>query len=89
MIKRQNLKHRHITSFQLILLGFLSVILLGSNLLMLPAAIRDGKGALFSDTRFTAASADGHGYLRQGQMQRQTHQNTRRKELRLVKGEER
>lgn len=57
MIKRQNIKHKHITSFQIIILGFLSVIILGSMLLMLPAATRDGKGAVFSDALFTATSA--------------------------------
>ncbi len=40
MIKRQNPKHKHITSFQIIILGFLSVIILGSILLMLPVATR-------------------------------------------------
>ena len=57
MIKRQNLKHKHITSFQIIILGFLSVIILGSILLMLPVSTRDGKGAVFSDALFTATSA--------------------------------
>ena len=56
-MKQQNLKRRHITSFQIIILGFLSVIILGSILLMLPAATRDGKGAVFSDALFTATSA--------------------------------
>ena len=40
MIKRQNPKHKHITSFQIIILDFLSVIILGSILLMLPVATR-------------------------------------------------
>ena len=57
MIKRQNPKHTHITSFQIIILGFLSVIILGSILLMLPVATRDGKGAVCSDALFTATSA--------------------------------
>ncbi len=57
MMKRQNLKHKHITSFQIIILGFLSVIILGSLLLMLPFATRDGKGAVFLDALFTATSA--------------------------------
>ncbi|MDD6844181.1 MAG: potassium transporter TrkG, partial [Clostridia bacterium] len=57
MIKRQNLKHKHITSFQIIILGFLSVIILGSILLMLPVSTRDGRGAVFSDALFTATSA--------------------------------
>lgn len=49
--------HRHFTSFQVIILGFFSVILLGSLLLMLPFATRDGQGASFSDGLFTATSA--------------------------------
>ena len=36
-------RHRHITSFQVISLGFLSVILLGSLLLMLPIATKSGQ----------------------------------------------
>ena len=57
MIKHQNLKHKHITSFQIIILGFLSVIILGSILLMLPVSTKDGRGAAFSDALFTATSA--------------------------------
>lgn len=53
--KQQN--HRHFTSFQVIILGFFSVILMGSLLLMLPFATRDGQGASFSDGLFTATSA--------------------------------
>lgn len=57
MMKGQKIKHRHITSFQIIILGFLSIIVLGSLLLSLPFAVRDGKGASFSDALFTATSA--------------------------------
>ena len=57
MMKQQHLKYKHITSFQIIILGFLSVIILGSILLMLPVATRDDKGAVFSDALFTATSA--------------------------------
>ena len=57
MIKRQNPKQRHITSFQIIILGFLSMIILGSILLMLPVSTKDGRGAAFSDALFTATSA--------------------------------
>lgn len=53
----KNKKHNHITSFQIIILGFLSVILLGSLFLMLPFATQDGKGATFSDALFTSTSA--------------------------------
>ena len=52
-LKQKNLKHKHITSFQIIILGFMSVIILGSIMLMMPAATRDGKGAVFSDALFT------------------------------------
>ena len=57
MKEQQNPIHKHITSFQLIILGFLSLIILGSLLLMLPVATRDGEGAAFSDALFTATSA--------------------------------
>lgn len=57
MQKRKKSKHYHITSFQIIILGFLSVILIGSLLLMLPIATRSGNGASFSDALFTATSA--------------------------------
>lgn len=57
MIKRQKLKHKHITSFQIIILGFLSIIIIGSLLLSLPFAARDGRCASFSDALFTATSA--------------------------------
>ena len=50
-------RHRHITSFQVIIFGFFSVILLGSFLLMLPWATQDGQGASFGDALFTATSA--------------------------------
>ncbi|MFR8547153.1 MAG: TrkH family potassium uptake protein [Lachnospiraceae bacterium] len=49
--------HRHITSFQVIILGFFTVILLGSLLLTLPVATQDGQGATFADALFTATSA--------------------------------
>lgn len=54
MLKR---KIRHITSFQIIILGFMSIIILGSILLMLPIATVDGKGAGFIDALFTSTSA--------------------------------
>lgn len=53
----ENRLHRHITSFRIIILGFFSVILLGSFFLMLPQATQDGMGASFSDALFTATSA--------------------------------
>lgn len=57
MKEQQSIKHKHITSFQIIILGFLSLIVLGSLLLMLPIATKDGEGAIFSDAIFTATSA--------------------------------
>ena len=50
-------KNRHMSSFQIIILSFLSVILLGTILLMLPAATRQPGSASFSDAAFTATSA--------------------------------
>ncbi len=57
MRKRKRSKHYHITSFQIIILGFLLVILIGSLLLMLPIAARNNQGTSFSDALFTATSA--------------------------------
>ncbi|MGN0468077.1 MAG: TrkH family potassium uptake protein [Acutalibacteraceae bacterium] len=57
MLGRKTKKRKHLTSFQIIILGFLSIIIMGSILLMLPFATRDGKGAAFSDALFTATSA--------------------------------
>lgn len=50
-------KNRHISSFQVIILGFLLVILTGSLCLMLPFSTQDGHGASFMDSLFTATSA--------------------------------
>ncbi len=49
-------KHR-ISSFQIIIIGFLAVIGLGTLLLMLPFATRQPGGAGFTDALFTATSA--------------------------------
>lgn len=49
--------HRHITSFQIIIVGFLAIILLGSLLLMLPFATKSRESATFADALFTATSA--------------------------------
>lgn len=46
-----------LSSFQIIILGFAGVILLGSLLLCLPIATRGAEGAQFSDALFTATSA--------------------------------
>ena len=57
MQQKNRSRHRHMTSFQVISLGFLSVILLGSLLLMLPIASRSGESQGFLDCLFTATSA--------------------------------
>lgn len=50
-------EHQHITSFQVIFLGFFLVILTGSLILMLPWATRSGTSTPFLDALFTATSA--------------------------------
>ena len=48
---------RKLTSFQIIILGFFGVILLGALLLMLPVSIRHSGGTPFLDALFTSTSA--------------------------------
>ena len=48
---------RRLTSFQIIILGFSGVILIGALLLMLPASSRAGVVTSFSDALFTSTSA--------------------------------
>ena len=48
---------RRITPFQLIIMGFAGVILLGSLVLMLPLSSRSGTVTPFGDALFTATSA--------------------------------
>ena len=48
---------RRLTSFQIIILGFLGVILLGALLLMLPVSSRHSGGTQFLDALFTSTSA--------------------------------
>lgn len=48
---------KKLSSFQIIILGFLGVILLGTILLMLPVSMDSGSGASLSDAIFTATSA--------------------------------
>ena len=48
---------RQLSSFQIIIGGFMLVILVGSVLLMLPFATQGGKGASFLEALFTATSA--------------------------------
>lgn len=50
-------KKKHFTPFQLIILGFLLVIILGCLLLMLPCAAKDGTGVSAADALFTSVSA--------------------------------
>lgn len=50
------MRYRHLSSSQIILLGFLLVIAVGTLLLMLPFATQDGKGAVLTDAMFTATS---------------------------------
>lgn len=48
---------RKLTSFQIIIFGFLGVILLGTIFLMLPFSNQSGRGASFLDALFTSTSA--------------------------------
>ena len=48
---------RKINSFQIILLGFLAVVLIGALLLMLPISTKEGVVTPFNDATFTAVSA--------------------------------
>lgn len=48
---------KHLSPFQIIIFGFAAVIVLGSLMLMLPVSTKDGNGATFLDSIFTATSA--------------------------------
>ncbi|QNL44458.1 Trk family potassium uptake protein [Oscillibacter hominis] len=50
-------KNDRVTPAQIIILGFFTLILAGTALLMLPFAVREGAGASFLDALFTATSA--------------------------------
>lgn len=50
-------KHFHISSTQIIAVGFLLLILFGTLLLMLPIATVNGQGASFIDSLFTATTS--------------------------------
>lgn len=50
-------KKKKLTSFQIIIFGFLGVILLGTIFLMLPISTRPGIATPFSDALFTSTSA--------------------------------
>lgn len=51
------MKIRRLTQTQMIVVGYLLIILIGALLLMIPAASRDGKVTPFIDALFTSASA--------------------------------
>lgn len=57
MKDKEKIIHRHLTSVQIIILGFFGVILIGSLLLMFPVSTADRQGANVSDALFTAVSA--------------------------------
>ncbi len=50
-------QRRHLSSSQMIILGFAGVILFGSVLMMLPFFTKSGKGTGFADALFTVTSA--------------------------------
>ncbi len=50
-------KKRHLTSFQIIILGFAGVILVGALLLMLPICSKSGEVTPFNEALFTSTSA--------------------------------
>ena len=55
---KENLKiKKRISSFQIIILGFLGVILLGALILSLPFCSKSGQSTPFSDALFTSTSA--------------------------------
>ena len=48
---------KRLSSFRIIIFGFMGVILLGALLLMLPISVKDGHGATFENALFTSTSA--------------------------------
>lgn len=50
-------KRRHLSPFQIIILGFFLVIMTGCLLLMLPCSTQESGGAAFMDALFTSTSA--------------------------------
>lgn len=48
---------KKLTSFQMVIIGFLGLILVGTILLMFPISVRDGRGASIEDALFTSVSA--------------------------------
>lgn len=57
MLKKAHHKRKKLTSFQVIILSFLGMILVGALLLMLPFSSRERCVTSFSDSLFTAVSA--------------------------------
>lgn len=55
--KNKSLKNKHLNSFQIIIIGFFGMILLGSLLLMLPISSQARTVTPFLDCMFTAVSA--------------------------------
>ena len=50
-------KRRHLTSFQIIILGFAALVLAGALILMLPVSSRNGQVTPFNEALFTSTSA--------------------------------
>ena len=48
---------KKLSPFQIVILGFVGVILTGTFLLMLPVSVKGGQGASMEDALFTATSA--------------------------------
>ncbi|MBE5996443.1 MAG: Trk family potassium uptake protein [Lachnospiraceae bacterium] len=48
---------KKLTSFQIVIIGFLGLILIGTALLMLPISVREGHGASLEEALFTSTSA--------------------------------
>lgn len=57
MVEEVDCRKRRLSTFQIIILGFAGVILLGALLLMLPISAADGRVTPFNETLFTATSA--------------------------------
>ena len=56
-MEKQIKNRKRLTSFQIILLGFIGVILLGALILMLPISSSSGRFTPFNQTLFTSTSA--------------------------------
>ena len=57
MLKKPNGSRKHMSSFQVIIVSFICMIMIGTLLLMLPISSVQGKMTSFSDAMFTAVSA--------------------------------